>query len=55
MKADRSLIVIVNIAEELFRECYDIPEHLEGYIDFERVARDIMMDHYAENGYYFHA
>ena len=42
-------------AEELFRECYDIPDHLDGYIDWERVARDIMMDHYAENGYYFHA
>ena len=42
-------------AEGLFRECYDIPDHLDGYIDWERVARDIMMDHYAENGYYFHA
>jgi len=28
-------------AEELFEDCYDIPEHLINYIDYEKIARDL--------------
>jgi antirestriction protein len=28
-------------AEESFRECYDIPEYLDYYIDWGKVARDL--------------
>ena len=31
-------------AEELFDDCYDIPEHLINYIDYEKVARDLEIE-----------
>ena len=38
-------------AEQLYNDCYDIPEHLASYIDYERVARDLFCDGYfAVNG-----
>lgn len=33
-------------AEDLMRECYEIPEHLEFYIDYEKFARDIFINDY---------
>lgn len=30
-------------AEELFNDCYDIPEYLHNYIDWASVARDLRM------------
>jgi antirestriction protein len=35
-----------DFAEELFGECYEIPRHLEPYIDWTRVARDLECDGY---------
>lgn len=33
-------------AEQLFSDCYDIPDHLVNYIDYEKVARDMFCDGY---------
>ncbi len=33
-------------AEDLMRECYEIPEHLEFYIDYEKFARDLFINDY---------
>lgn len=30
-----------------------IPEHLQGYFDLEKFARDLMFDHSSAGGYYF--
>ncbi len=32
-------------AEELMNECYEIPENLINYIDYEAFARDLIMDY----------
>lgn len=38
-------------AEQAFSECYEIPDHLANYIDWEAVARDFKFDHtQASNG-----
>ncbi len=41
-------------AEEFVRniitECYEIPDHLEFYIDWEKYTRDVMMDYSEYNG-----
>lgn len=44
-----------DFAEELLIECGDVPSNLPSYlyIDWERTARDLMMDYSASNGYYF--
>jgi hypothetical protein len=31
-------------AQELFEDCYEIPEHLQNYIDYEAIARDMRMN-----------
>lgn len=31
-------------ARELFEECYEIPEYLQFYIDYDAVARDMMVN-----------
>jgi len=31
--------------EELYTECNDIPDHLQFYIDWEKLTRDFMMDY----------
>lgn len=31
--------------QQLYEDCYEIPDHLQGYIDWEKLTRDIMMDH----------
>ncbi len=33
-------------AEDLMRECHEIPEHLEFYIDYEKFARDLFINDY---------
>lgn len=33
-------------AEELYTSCYEIPKHLEYYIDYERIARDLFVNDY---------
>lgn len=30
---------------QLFEDCYDIPDFISGYIDWDCVARDVMMDY----------
>ena len=37
-------------AENLYRDVYEIPDHLSNYIDWESVARDVMMDYSVYNG-----
>ena len=32
---------------DLYEQCYEIPDNLYGYIDWELVARDVMMDYSA--------
>lgn len=32
-------------AQQLYEDCYDIPDHLSAYIDWEKLTRDIMMDY----------
>lgn len=32
---------VLEYAEQLLNECYDIPPYLENYIDYERFARDL--------------
>ena len=33
-------------AEQLYADCYEVPEHLQYYIDYEKIARDLFMDGY---------
>lgn len=44
-----------DFAEDLLDSCGDLPRNLPGYIhiDWERTARDIMMDYSEDGGYYF--
>jgi hypothetical protein len=37
-------------AQQLYRDCYDIPDHLDNYIDWESVTRDVMMDYSVYEG-----
>ena len=32
-------------AEQLFDECYEVPEHLENYIDYDKFAHTLSYDH----------
>lgn len=41
-----------DVAEEIFFEIYDVPDHLAPYIDTDRFARDLDMDGYTEIGGY---
>ena len=40
-------------AQDLFEQCHEIPDHLQYYIDWDAVARDLMMDHWEDNHHYF--
>ena len=31
-------------AQELFEDCYDIPDYLQNYIDYEAIARDMIIN-----------
>lgn len=44
-----------DFARDLYEQCYDIPDHLDNYIDWERVASDVMMDYsaYDYGGYFY--
>lgn len=45
-----------DFAESLYEEMgYEVPEWIGCHIDWKGLARDLMMDYYEENGYYFHA
>ena len=33
-------------AEQLYDDRYEIPEHLQYYIDYQKIARDLFMDGY---------
>ncbi len=35
-----------DFAEQLFEDCYEIPDHLQYYIDYEKVARDLFVNDY---------
>lgn len=45
----------VDFVQQLVEECGDLPKDLPAYIhiDWEGTARDIMMDYFEVNGYYF--
>jgi antirestriction protein len=46
----------VDFVEERFREVTEIPEHLDNYIDFEKVARDWKYDYWvSDEGHIFRA
>ncbi len=36
--------------QQFYEDCYDIPSHLQGYIDWAAVTRDVMMDFSAYEG-----
>ena len=36
------------VARELIDECYDIPENIKHYIDYELFAQDLSLDGYEE-------
>lgn len=40
-----------DVAEELFFECYDVPDNLRPYIDINAFARDLSFDGYHEELY----
>lgn len=41
-------------AEELFSECYEVPENIRYYIDYQAFARDLFMcDYFYTGGYVF--
>jgi len=44
-----------DFVQQLLEDTGDIPKDLPAYIyiDWERTARDIMMDYFEEEGYYF--
>jgi antirestriction protein len=44
-----------DFVQELVESCGDIPKNLPSYIyiDWERTARDVMMDYSEANGHYF--
>lgn len=43
-----------DFAQEYCEECMDVPKALEGYIDYEKLARDLFInDFYFEDGYVF--
>ena len=45
---------MADYAEEITRECHEIPDFLDRYIDWDRMARDFSMDHtQAANGMIF--
>ena len=35
---------------EFYEDCYDIPDHLDGYIDWGSITRDVMMDYSSYDG-----
>ena len=37
-----------DVAREIIDECYDIPENIKYYIDYERFTRDLKNDGYTE-------
>lgn len=45
----------IDFVQDLLESCGDIPSNLPSYIyiDWERTARDIMMDYSESDGYYF--
>lgn len=36
--------------QQLVEDCYEIPDHLAGYIDWEKMTRDFMMDYSSYEG-----
>lgn len=40
---------------EMMESCYDIPEHLASYIDYEKFGRDLIMggDYWTNKKHYF--
>lgn len=42
---------MVEVAEELIHNCYDLPEFAERYFDYEAFARDLSYDGYYDTSY----
>lgn len=42
-----------DFAYEIVSSCYNLKEPLASYFDYDKFARDLMIDHISSNGFYF--
>ena len=42
---------LVDVAYDIVEECYNLPENLERYFDYEAFARDLSLEGYTETDY----
>ena len=42
---------LVDVAYDIVEECYNLPENLERYFDYEAFARDLELEGYTETDY----
>ena len=42
---------LVDVAYDIVEECYNLPENLERYFDYEAFARDLEIEGYTETNY----
>lgn len=43
----------LDFAYEIVESCYNLEEPLASYFDYEKYARDLMVDYSSSNGFYF--
>jgi antirestriction protein len=43
----------LDFAYETVESCYNLEEPLASYFDYDKFARDLMIDHSSSNGFYF--
>jgi antirestriction protein len=43
----------LDFAHEIVASCYNLEEPLASYFDYDKFARDLMIDHSSSNGFYF--
>ncbi|OZA05772.1 MAG: hypothetical protein B7X95_05285 [Methylophilaceae bacterium 17-44-8] len=44
-----------DFAYEMVQSCYNLEEPLASYFDYDKFARDLMVDHLSSNNRYFHS
>ena len=42
---------LVDVAYSIVEDCYNLPENIERYFDYEAFARDLGFDGYTETDY----
>ena len=42
---------LVDVAYDIVEDCYNLPENLERYFDYEAFARDLEIEGYTETNY----